>query len=418
LPKEPGVYFFLDKEHKILYVGKAKNLKQRVSSYFVHKTDLGEKTRLLVSKIKYIQTIQVTSEIESLLLEANLIKKYIPPYNVRFTDGKGYPFIRITTKNEYPAVCVSRKTNDPNSFYFGPYPNVGAMRLVLKTIRKIFPFQSAVNHGKRTCLYYHLGLCPCASASNSQEAKRSYKKTIRYIRTFLEGNVRKVVRDLEQERESLSIKELYEEAKDIQKKIDAITLITSPVHRPFEYETNPNLASDLRKKDLDSLQEELSRVGVFIKSLGRIECYDISNISGTNAVGSMIVFSNGEKNTSEYRRFKIRRADGPNDFAMMQEILQRRLKHAEWPFPDLLVVDGGKGQISSALKVLDKQHLSIPLIGLAKREEIIITSDFKEIKLPKDSDALHLVMRIRDEAHCFAIAYHRKLRSKSAIIGQ
>ncbi len=393
-------------------MGKAKNLKARVSSYFTKGTLLGEKTRILVSKINKIKTIQVATEIESLLLEANLIKKYIPQYNVKFTDGKGYPFIRITIKNEYPAVCVSRKTDDPNSLYFGPYPNVSAMRLVLKTIRVIFPFQSAINHGNRTCLYYHLGLCPCASASNSQEVKQNYKKVIRYICTFLDGNIKKVIRDLEKERKLSSKKELFEQAQEIQKKIDAIHLVTSTVTPAFEYVTNPNLSSDVRKKERAELIEHLQHNGVSIQKLDRIECYDISNTSGTNAVGSMVVFTNGEKDSSGYRRFKIKKIIGPNDFAMMQEVIQRRLKHMEWTLPNLIIVDGGKGQISSAQNVLNKLHLSIPLIGLAKREEIIITSDFKEIKLPKDSSALHLVMRIRDEAHRFAITYHKKLRSR------
>lgn len=396
-------------------MGKAKNLKNRVSSYFSKSVSLGEKTKFLVSKIEKIQIIKVTSEIESLLLEANLIKKYIPPFNVRFTDGKGYPFIRITAKNEFPAVCVARKTDDPNSLYFGPYPNVGAMRLVLKTIRNLFPFQSAVNHGKQKCLYYHLGLCPCASASNAQEAKRIYKKTIRYICTFLEGNVKKVVHDLEIERALLSEKELYEEANDIQKKIDAIRLVTNPVTPAFDYVTNPNLSYDLRKKELDSLKNVLIAANVSVSDLHRIECYDISNTSGTNATGSMIVFTNGEKNSAAYRRFKIKKTKGPNDFAMMEEVLTRRLRHTEWSFPDLLIVDGGKGQITSALKVLNELHLLIPLVGLAKREETIITSNFTEIKLPHDSEALQLMIRIRNEAHRFAITYHRKLRSKLAL---
>ena len=153
LPKEPSVYFFLDKQQKILYVGKAKDLKNRVSSYFGHKTDLGEKTRLLVSKIEKIKIITVASEIESLLLEANYIKKYSPPYNIRLTDGKAYPLIRITINDEYPKVLVARRMDDPNSVYFGPFPNSSAMYMVLKTIRQIFPFQSVIHHPNRPCLY-------------------------------------------------------------------------------------------------------------------------------------------------------------------------------------------------------------------------------------------------------------------------
>ncbi|MBI2420666.1 MAG: hypothetical protein HYV38_01120 [Candidatus Levybacteria bacterium] len=180
------------------------------------------------------------------------------------------------------------------------------------------------------------------------------------------------------------------------------------------YEENINLRSDLRKQEIDSLIETLNTNSVAVKRLDRIECFDISNISGTLSVGSMVVFSNGEKNSASYRRFKIKFPPKviPNDFAMMQEVIQRRIKRNDWPFPDLIIADGGKGQVSSVKKILDENKVNIPLIGLAKREEIIIISNLKEIRLPKNSDALKLVMRIRDEAHRFAITYHRKLRSK------
>lgn len=357
--------------------------------------------------------VTVASEIESLLLEANYIKKYNTPYNIRLADGKAYPLIRITIKDEYPKVLIARRTDDRKSLYFGPFPNAGAMKLVLKTIRHIFPFQSVLHHQKRACLYYHLGLCPCPEVFKDKE----YKKTIKQIIHFLEGKTKVVLRDLEKQRDKVAKNEEFEIAEILQKKIDAMKLIVYPVHTPLEYDTNPNLLSDIRKREIDNLMEELTKKGTAVSSLKRIECYDISNISGTNAVGSMVVFTNGEKNSSEYRRFKIYQTQKvPNDFAMMQEVLQRRIKHTEWPYPDLIIVDGGKGQISSATKVLDEQHLDIPLIGLAKREETIITSDFKEIKLPKNTPALFLMMRIRDEAHRFAITYHRKLRSKLALI--
>ncbi len=209
--------------------------------------------------------------------------------------------------------------------------------------------------------------------------------------------------------------ENFEKASVLQKKIDSMILIIQPVHKPFEYETNPNLLSDLRNEEMELLRNELLRFGTKTGKLVRIECYDISNTSGKFSTGSMVVFTNGEKDTSEYRRFKIRKDGMPNDFAMMEEVIERRIKHGDWPMPNLLIVDGGKGQISSALKALQQTNLSIPVVGLAKREEIIITSDFTEIRLPKNSQALHLVMRIRDEAHRFALTYHQKLRSKSAI---
>ncbi|HVF69451.1 MAG TPA: hypothetical protein VNA13_02695, partial [Xanthomonadales bacterium] len=232
----------------------------------------------------------------------------------------------------------------------------------------------------------------------------------------------------------------------LQKKINALKIITEPFHRPFEYDVNPNLRTDLRTIETTELIKHLSDNGLKIDRLHRIECYDISNTQGTYATGSMVVFTEGEKDSGQYRRFKIKKDGTPNDFAMMEEMLTRRFKHNGWEMPDLVMVDGGKGQISSALKAFAVNNITLPLVGLAKREETIIiptneyheyqkyhkyhgerardTSDtrgtrdtqFTEVSLPKNSKALHLIMRIRDEAHRFAITYHRLLRSKNALL--
>jgi excinuclease ABC subunit C len=348
-------------------------------------------------------------------LEANLIKKFSPKYNIRLTDGKAYPLIRITIKDTYPAVLTARRPEDPTSVYFGPFPSSNTVRSVLRLLRRIFPYHSTVHHPQKICLYYHLGLCPCIPAFDTAEAQRAYKKTMHHIVDFLEGNTGKVIKELEIERNKLSKKEKFEEAGRIQKQIDNINFITHPVHKPFEYETNPNLKEDLRYKEIVSLQHILSNHGVQVALLERIECYDNSNIQGTNPTSSMVVLTNGSIDKSQYRKFKVRSVKGPNDFATMQEVLQRRFAHTEWPYPDLLIVDGGKGQISSAAAVLDELGITIPLVGLAKREETIITRDFQEITLKKSDPALQLVMRIRDEAHRFAITFHRKLRSKNML---
>lgn len=369
---------------------------------------MGPRTKNLLLEISKIKTIRVESEVESLLLEANLIQKYMPKYNIRLTDSKSYPLIRVTMKDEFPKVLISRRMDDQKSLYFGPYPNVGSMRTVLKLTRKIFPYQSVLNHPKKICFYNHLGLCPCPQVLND----KSYKKNIAHLVDFLKGETKKVIRDLEKEKKNFIKQEEYEKAGNNQKKIDAIRLITSPYYSPLIYEDNPNLFTDLRNQELSELQSVLIKHGVNVSSPRRIECFDISVISGKYATGSMVVFTDGEKNGSLYRKFKVRYAVKPNDFAMMEEVLRRRLNHPEWIFPNLLIVDGGKGQVSSALKVLKEKGLSIPLVGLAKREETIITANSIEIKLPKDSEALHLIQRIRDEAHRFAITYHRKLRSK------
>ncbi|GDX61968.1 UvrABC system protein C [Candidatus Levyibacteriota bacterium] len=394
-------------------MGKAIRLKERVSSYFRKNSSLLEKTKILVSLIKKISITIVESEIESLLLEATLIKKHKPKFNSRLIDGKAYPLIRITKKDKYPALLSARRQDDNNSIYFGPYPSSKSMWIVIKSIRKIFPFVSILKHPKRICLYYHLGLCPCPPIYDSIEMENEYKKTIRYIIQFLNGQTKKIIRELEKERNILSKKELYHKAIRIQEKINAILYITTRHHSSIEYELNPNLLIDIRKNELDELYNILKSNHLNLSFPQKIECFDISNISGTNSVGSMVVFINGEKDSSQYRKFKISKfIVGPNDFAMMAEVVKRRIKHHEWKYPNLIIIDGGKGQISSVKQVLMDAGISIPIIGIAKKEEIIITENFKEILLPKSNKALLLVMKIRDEAHRFAITYHKKLRSK------
>ena len=318
-------------------------------------------------------------------------------------------------KDNYPKILVSRRIEKgKNNLYFGPYPNAGAMRLVLKTIRKIFPYQSVKHHAKKICLYYHLGLCPCPPVFDSPQGKKEYKKNIKRIVMFLKGDTKKELKDLKKERDAASKNEEYEKANMYQKKINSILIVTSPSYPSFDPQVNPNLKTDIKNAELLALKKELKNTQSQVSSLGRIESFDISNISGKFAVGVMVVFLDGEKETSFYRRFKIRFAkEKPNDFAMISEVIERRLNHNEWPLPDLIIVDGGKGQVSSVAKVLKRKNLKIALIGIAKREETIISPDLSEIKLPKNSKALLLVMRIRDEAHRFAITYHRKLRSKS-----
>ena len=245
---------------------------------------------------------------------------------------------------------------------------------------------------------------------------------------MLEGESKNIMKELEKERDLQSKTENFEEALKTQKKINALGIITTPFRQAFEYDVNPNLRSDIRQQELDELMNVLNSNGFALKKLERIECYDISNIQGTNATGSMVVLTNGEIDKSQYRKFKIRKDGKPNDFAMMKEMLKRRFNHDEWNSPDLIVVDGGKGQVSAALEALSQKGISIPLIGLAKREETIVIpnstviarnemtkqsqdNNFTEVLIPKNTPALQLIMRIRDEAHRFAITYHKKLRS-------
>ncbi len=369
----------------------------------------------MVSQIRDIETIPSNSEIEAFLLEASLIKKYNPKYNVRLTDGKNYLLIKIT-REEFPKILLSRRDDDKKSVYFGPFPSAGSLRLVLKTIRKIFPYQSVRNHQNRICLYYHLGLCLCPITLDTGEKKLIYRRNIRHIIQFLNGRISTVLKELGKERENYSKAENFEKAAVMQRQIDAIKLVASPFYKPFEFESNSNFKNEIRVKEINELLEYVNKAGVGVKSLSRIECFDISNISGTNAAASMVVFTSGDKDSKYYRRFRIKNPPKivPNDFAMLAEVIGRRLTHLDsWGTPDLIIVDGGKGQVSAANKVLAQQGIDIPLIGLAKREELIITSDFKILRLARGSNALNLVRRIRDEAHRFAISYHKKLRSKA-----
>lgn len=410
------MYLFKNQKGDTLYIGKASNLKKRVASYFQEGLVPDSKTNLLISQVKSIETIAVGSEIEAFLLEASLIKKHNPKYNVRLTDGKSYILLRISIKDDMPKIQFSRSEADRKSVYFGPYPSFPTLRLVLKIIRRIFPFQSANHQGKRICLYHHLGLCPCPVTLDTQEKRRGYRRDILRIVKFLNSRVGDVVTDLEKERNVFSKALNFEKASEIQKQIEAVRTVTAPFYKPFEFESNPLLKDQIRSEEISALRKYLNENGVKTNDLHRIECFDISNTSGTNATGSMVTFVNGERDTSFYRRFKIKKTPDkiPNDYEMMKEVIRRRFTHlADWGIPDLIIVDGGKGQVSSVQSILSKQNIKIPLIGLAKREELIVTEDLRMLRLQRSSHTLSLVRRIRDEAHRFAINYHKKLRSRA-----
>lgn len=417
LPSNPGVYLFKNDKGKIIYVGKAKDLKKRVSSYFTNKY-LDNKTVKLVEQIATIDHILVNSEIEAFLLEAALIKKYDPFYNIKLSDDKFYPFVKIT-HDEIPSIYITRKVIKDNAEYYGPYTSATDLKAVLKLIRHIFPYQSVKNHAKRKCLYYHLHLCPCIPVF--PENLIQYKKNIKKIEHFLEGKKDVVIRDLRKEQQACIKSEEFEKAADIQKKIEQIEFITSDVYDPFQYTQRPNLYYERIEKEVESLRTILNQNGFSIEKLDRIECYDISNFQGKLATGSMVVFIKGEAYKKDYRRFRIKTKHTPDDFLMHREVMARRLRNSQWTYPDLFVIDGGKGQVSSVMSVMKQYGLDIPVIGLAKREEIIVIPyptynnhyDFLEVNLPNETPGINLLRRLRDEAHRFAITYHRLLRKKN-----
>lgn len=426
LPQKPGVYLFKNKEGRVIYVGKAKNIKKRVSSY-LKKTNLDArlqapkrsdggqaKTLLLVRDIVTINFIEVTSEIEAFLLEAALIKKHKPHYNIKLIDDKSYPFIKIG-KGTFPYIQITRKLEDKNAVYYGPYTEATTLTYLMRTLRRIFPYQSVKNHPKRNCLYYHLKLCPCLP--NHPEARSKYMSDLRKLENFLKGKTDRVLKKLARELKDTVKHEQFEDSEIINKQIQGIERMINQKNEPEKYAADHSYRKKRVKLELLSLQDVLESNGISVKKLHKIECYDISNTSGTNATGSMVVFIDGVDSRANYRKFRIRGAQTPDDFRMHKEVMERRLNHVEWALPDLFVIDGGKGQVSAVGEVFKSRNIKIPMIGLAKREETIVIphgNKFIEVTLPKDTPGINLLRRIRDEAHRFAITYHKKLRAKNS----
>lgn len=417
LPKTPGVYFFKNQEGKIIYVGKAKSLKDRVQSYFQSPSKLLPKTALMISSATDLEFIEVESEIDALLFEANLIRKLTPKFNINWKDGKAYPLIEITIKEKVPQVHFVRTEKNPKALYFGPYPTGSDLAALLRYLRKIFPFVSQNHQGSKPCLRFHLGLCPCPAVFNDNQARLKYIKSLRNLIDFLAGKRHTVQKRLTQEMKIASAKLEFEKAGLIKNKLDQFSFSTQFRTLPWEYEVNPNLMDDRRQleiRDLESLLE--------VSPLNKIEGFDISNLSGKQATGAQVVFIDGRPEKSLYRRYKIRLKNAPNDFAMMSEMIKRRLK-SEIPLPEVMVIDGGKGQLSAVTKILTKitnsdKNLSRSLpkvISLAKRLETIYTDDGQEIRLNESAPALHLLQRLRDESHRFSRKYHIFLRNKKML---
>ena len=552
LPGKPGCYLMKDEGGKVIYVGKAINLHNRVRSYFHATAQQHPRTRQLVSKINDIEWIVVASELEALILEMNLIKKHRPYYNVRLKDDKRYPYIKVHWADPFPTVTVTRQMLRDGSRYFGPYTSVWAVHQSMDVLRRIFPFltcdREITGQDERACLYYDIKLCaaPCIAAID----QANYHQMIADLCQFLEGRTEGVVSrlrvEMEQEAEALR----FEKAATLRDQITAIesiverqkvvsteyidsdvlalarsdgdacvqvffirggkligrdyfllegaaetsdsgvmaefikqfynqaSIVPPQVLLPHEVEEAQIIRQWLSQKRDDNLveilvprqgpQQELIQMAAenaaetlralqaqwqadthrqeqalgelqaalhISRPLGRIECYDISNIQGTAAVGSMVVFEQGVPKKGFYRRFNIRSVSGPDDFASMEEVLTRRFnrwkaaqENQDAPgkkpdpsfalLPDLLIVDGGKGQLGRAVAVLERFELldKVPVAGLAKQnEELFTPGQSASILLPRQSQSLFLIQRIRDEAHRFAITSHRKLRTKQGI---
>lgn len=530
LPDNPGVYQFYDDAGKILYVGKAKNLKKRVSSYFTKNHDYG-KTKVLVKKISSIKHIVVANESDALLLENSLIKKHQPRYNVLLRDDKTYPWICL--KNErFPRIFPTRKLIKDGSEYFGPYTSMKTVKTLLDLIKSVYPLRTCnydlseekINSGKyKRCLEFHLGNCkaPCEGLQTIED----YNRQIEDIRLIIKGNFKSSLTYFKQQMKTYAQEMEFEKAQRIKEKIEVLenyqvkSTIVNPkisdvdIFSIFSDETHGYInflqvsnGSIIRshtleiKKKLDESDEELLRLGIIeirqrfksdskelylpfavnieehlkitIPKLGdkrklldlstrnakffrqerfkqmkivdpdrhskrimaqmkadlrlseeptHIECFDNSNIQGSNPVAACVVFKNGKPSKKEYRHFNIKTVTGPDDFASMEEVVFRRYKrllNEDAPLPQLIVIDGGKGQLSSALKSLDVLGLrgKIAIIGIAKRlEEIYFPEDPIPLYLDKKSESLKIIQQLRNEAHRFGITFHRNKRSSKAI---
>jgi len=538
LPAKSGVYLFKDKEGKVIYVGKAANLNSRVKSYFGAPSNLSSKIQRLVVKIQDFEFVVTSSEQEALILECNMIKKYIPRYNVRLKDNKTFPYLKIDINEDWPGVYITRRVQKDGARYFGPFASAGSVRKTLRLIKKIFPFRSCSKRidgkDKRPCLDYYIRLClgPCIGAVEKQE----YHDVINQVILFLQGKQELILRELNTKMKAAAQQLQFEKAallrdqiKAIEKVIEgqkiAITLqgekdiiglaqnenqayvelfsirnnkligqdhfimegiqgespgqimtsfvkqyyasasyipplilLQHPVDEPvvlsgwLEQQRGSRVELQVpqrgaKRKLVDTAAENAARglelaqareMKVEVISSGlrelktrlrlpkmprRIECYDVSNIQGALAVGSMVVLEKGRPKPAHYRRFRIKTVAGADDYAMIQETLRRRFKRGltgegTWAIiPDLVLIDGGKGQLNAALELRRELGLdSIPMASLAKEnEEVFIPGEPQPVRIAKDSPALHILQRARDEAHRFAISYHRKLRHKEVI---
>ena len=427
LPKQPGVYFHKDAKGEIIYVGKAAVLRNRVRQYFQSSRSRDPKTEVLVAEIHDVDWMVVESELEALFLEAEMVKRYMPRYNILLRDDKSLSYIRIDYDSEYPTVSTTRSPMDDGAKYFGPYFSSLAVKQALKSLRKVFPFATRRIPGqKRANLHYHLGLDP--GLEEGRTSIDTYRSNLRKLIAIIEGRRPGVEREVERDMKRASKAKDYELAVKFRNQLFALQGLNRQV-----------IFSDKEFLDIskDHALNELVNLLSMDKFPNRIEGYDISHMQGTDVVASMVVFTNGVSDKSEYRKFKTK-INHNNDFYNMNETLKRRLSEKNrkaWGLPSLVLIDGGKGQLDAALQARDEQGCSqIPFVGLAKREEQIVihkqksgvmlneqilhqlrgfateSEDFILINLPHNTNLIKLLQRIRDESHRFAVSYHSVLK--------
>ncbi|MDP2927565.1 MAG: GIY-YIG nuclease family protein [Candidatus Omnitrophota bacterium] len=400
-PDSPGVYLMRDCLGRVLYVGKANSLKKRLLNYLGR--DLAGKTQVLMAKVVDVEFRLAPNEAMALLLEFKLIHEFNPRYNVSLKDDKSFPFVRIS-QEKFPSIQVTRKKNDAAGRYLGPYTNTKLLKNALKIIRLEFAYRSCRRLPKQSCIYHRINLCPAPCIGKI--SRKDYKRLIDNIILILEGRGDLLIRRLTKSMQDKSNGHDFEAAARMR---DQIIILSRMSGQPDDSSC---------KNELEDLKRSLS-----LKNLpARIEGFDISNISGKQAVGAMVSFYNGHADKNNYRRFRIKTFAGIDDYKMLAEVLRRRytrLLKEKKTLPDLLLIDGGKGHLLTAAGELKALNLHIPLVSIAKEKENIYSSQPGKlaVALVKDGAALNLIRRIRDEAHRFALAYHHLLRKK-ALIGR
>lgn len=427
LPHTSGVYLYKNNEGVVIYVGKAIDIQKRVKQYFEKSTQLSVKTKQLVENIATIDCITTISEFDAFLLEAKLISTYQPKYNMIAKDDKSPIYIKIPVHDTLPIISLIRKssigTSAPPAILIGPFQSARVAKQILATIRVIIPYcRQKIRKGK-PCFYTHLGLCnPCPSAivavngEKQKELNRKYRSNIFLLKDVLEGKSIAARTFLERLMHRYAQKHDFEQAAYIRNQIQHLDNLLQTHFDPSLYTTTSQDIGETIDNELSDLKSVLSAYYPSIQTLNRIECIDISQTAGTNAAGSLVVLDHGIINTSLYRKFSIHHIAGQNDTQMIRQVITRRFNHPEWKFPDLLIVDGGKGQVKAASKALSEISVPVPIIGLAKRFEHIIVQDageFREIRIPITRPGIHIVQRIRDESHRFAHLYHVLKRKKA-----
>jgi excinuclease ABC subunit C len=424
LPKTPGVYLFKDSQGRVMYIGKSIDLRSRVSSYFQPAADLettrGPRIVEMVKQVVTVDFIECENEVQALLDENRLIKDIQPPYNERMMDGKSYPYLEITTQDEFPMVFITREP-DPKSKLFGPFINSGGLRAAYRELQKVFKFctcrkitsEDIAKNRARPCLLYSIKLC--SGACGGMISKEAYREDIKRLVKFLSSSRTAVLKEMKGQMAE-AVKELrYEQAAKLRDQIKALESL-SLSGKP-DLDVQPEVFFQDPKEGLEKLGKLLK-----LKTPPRIiEGFDIANLQGNEACGSLVQFIDGMVFKGGYKRFKIKyTANRSDDYAMMQEVIARRYKHVadgEDLLPDLILIDGGPGQLQSAREAFAGLPIQPPkIISLAKKEEEICTGSEKDpIKLQRNDPALKLLQRIRDEAHRFAQHYHHILRRKKVM---